>query len=312
MNEQEILDRAKRAAMSVDELDQPYDALLRRRDRKRRNQRIAAGVVGIAVFVAAVWIVTNGLSLDRSDTSVVPAVSGTTGPAETEPSQTGPVGWDGQGLPPEGTVLSYPVEGHQILEQNSYHTFRIVYGDGRVLWWNDLRSFGANGPGGGDYVLERRLTSEGVDLVRSGVHPSDLPDSAWADPEPRPYAPPRYSVCFEPNDGARPSEWPSGAVELLPAPAKDLLSGADADPLHPGCVVVGTVDARAFYDILTQERLDAASEEDIRDQNRGLVTPGATVGAWLLPDAERILGEQVGIYLHPLWPDGEWHAFGGA
>ena len=43
-----------------------------RRDRKRRNQRITAGVVGIAVFVAAVWIVTTVGSLDRSQTSVVP------------------------------------------------------------------------------------------------------------------------------------------------------------------------------------------------------------------------------------------------
>ena len=33
----------------------PFEQLVRRRDRKRRNQRVAAGVVGIAVFVAAVW-----------------------------------------------------------------------------------------------------------------------------------------------------------------------------------------------------------------------------------------------------------------
>ena len=36
--------------------DGAFERLLRRRDRKRRNQRITAGVVGIAVFVAAVWI----------------------------------------------------------------------------------------------------------------------------------------------------------------------------------------------------------------------------------------------------------------
>ena len=54
-----------------------FDQLARRRDRKRRNQRIAAGVVGIAVFVAAVWIVTSVSSLDRSDSSVVPAEDGT-------------------------------------------------------------------------------------------------------------------------------------------------------------------------------------------------------------------------------------------
>jgi hypothetical protein len=59
-----------------------FERLVRRRDRRRRNQRIAAGVVGIVVFVAAIWIVTSGLWLDRS----TPAVPGSkTGPAETTP-----------------------------------------------------------------------------------------------------------------------------------------------------------------------------------------------------------------------------------
>ena len=65
------------------------DQLLNRRDRKRRNQRITAGVVGIAVFVAAVWIVTSGGVFDRSETSVVPG-GDVTGPAETGPAETGP------------------------------------------------------------------------------------------------------------------------------------------------------------------------------------------------------------------------------
>ena len=43
-----------------------FEAFLRRRDRKRRNQRISAGVVGIGVFVAAIWIVTSSLSFGRS------------------------------------------------------------------------------------------------------------------------------------------------------------------------------------------------------------------------------------------------------
>jgi len=48
--------------------DGAFERLRRRRDRKRRNQRIAAGVVGIAVFVAAVWIVTSGGPSDRTQT----------------------------------------------------------------------------------------------------------------------------------------------------------------------------------------------------------------------------------------------------
>jgi dipeptidyl aminopeptidase/acylaminoacyl peptidase len=47
-----------------------------RRERKRRDQRITAGVVGIAIFVAAVWIVTTGGPFDRSQ----PAVTGSTVP----------------------------------------------------------------------------------------------------------------------------------------------------------------------------------------------------------------------------------------
>jgi Tol biopolymer transport system component len=63
-----------------------YERMLRRRDRKRRNQRIAAGVVGIAVFVAAIWIVTSVGSVDRTQTPAVP------GATETGPTPTPPAG----------------------------------------------------------------------------------------------------------------------------------------------------------------------------------------------------------------------------
>jgi hypothetical protein len=291
------------------------DDVRRRRDRKRRNQRITAGVVGIAVFVAAVWIVRDVALLDRGETSVIPGGSSTTGPAETGPAETGPAEtgassdeWDGYGLPPEGTALSTPVEGQPIERQRSYRTYLVVYADGRVLWWHALRTPTAAGQlGGGDYVLERRLTPEGVDLVRSGAIKTEdglatpaqvlqgLPSSAWADAE-RPYAPPRYSLCFWKGD-ERPV--PS-AVDLLPAQAKDVVRGDDPDPLHPGCLVVSTEEARAFYEILSEAGLNPASD-------LGGVTPGATVGAWLLSGTEGALGEQLGIYLRPLWPDGEWH-----
>lgn len=68
MNDQEILERAERAATRLVGSAAPYEDLLRRRDRKRRKQRITAGVVGIAVFVAAVWIVTSGVPADRTQT----------------------------------------------------------------------------------------------------------------------------------------------------------------------------------------------------------------------------------------------------
>jgi hypothetical protein len=315
IDERNLVERAVRALVRQ---KPAFDDLIRRRDRKRRNQRIAAGVVGIAVFVAAVWTVTGDLSFDRSQTSVVPG-GAVTGPAETGPTVAPDAEWDGYGLPPEGTALSTPAEGQPILQQSYggevllgektvscptgcrkwYHTFRIVYADGRVLWWNSLRS-----SGGGDYVKERRLTPEGVDLVRSGVEPDDLPDHAWADATASPYAPPRYSICFWANGLRDQSAAPLiPAVDLLPAAAKALLSGNDGDPLHPGCLVVGTSEARAFDDILSEEGLEAPPAPVAG----GGVTPGDTVDSWLLPGAESVLGEQVGIYLHPLWPDGDWH-----
>jgi hypothetical protein len=72
----------ERAGSNAPPLDLQLERVLRRRDRKRRNQRIAAGVGGIAVFVAAIWVVTSGLSFDQS----TPAVPGSeTGPAQTAP-----------------------------------------------------------------------------------------------------------------------------------------------------------------------------------------------------------------------------------
>ena len=56
--------------------DEAFERMQRRRDRKRRNQRIAAGVVGIAVFLAAIWIIATGGPIDRTQ----PAVTGPTVP----------------------------------------------------------------------------------------------------------------------------------------------------------------------------------------------------------------------------------------
>jgi hypothetical protein len=73
----------ERAASNFAPLDLPLERVERGRDRRRRNQRIAAGAVGIAVFVASVWIVTSGGVFDRTETPAVPGSE--TGPAETAP-----------------------------------------------------------------------------------------------------------------------------------------------------------------------------------------------------------------------------------
>jgi WD40-like Beta Propeller Repeat len=79
-------ERYERAFQQFRMPEPAWDRLVDRRDRKRRNKRIAAGVVGIGVFVATVWIVRDVAWLDRSETSVILGGSNTTGPAETGPA----------------------------------------------------------------------------------------------------------------------------------------------------------------------------------------------------------------------------------
>ena len=299
----------ERIARRVPVPDSAYERLLRRRDRKRRSQRIAAGVVGIAVFVAALLAVTTVGSFDRTQ----PGASGgaSTGPTVTGPPETGPTvapdaGWDGNGIPPEGVALSTPAEGELIGQFAEFHVgFLFVYADGRVIWHPDL--------GGGPF--ERRLTPEGVDLVRSGdIQAEDLlppwvlhgvPASAWADAEIKPYAPPRYAICLD----------PSRSVDLLPAPAQALLRGKEhtyegagpifaflegdehGDDFDPSteCFELTTDEALALDQILSDAGIERHSAADSGD-------------VWFVLQHE---GERVEIGFNPLFPHGLWHYMGG-
>jgi transglutaminase-like putative cysteine protease len=71
-----LLERAERAVSVVPLSPDGLDGLQRRRDRKHRNQRLSAGVVGMAVFVLAVGIVTTGVPFDRAETPAVPGAAG--------------------------------------------------------------------------------------------------------------------------------------------------------------------------------------------------------------------------------------------
>jgi hypothetical protein len=131
-------------------------------------------VVGIAVFVAAVWIVTSGGVFDRSETPAVP------GPAETGPTvppETEQVGFIG--LPPGGAAPSTPEHGELVLEffgtppSIDRWTHMWMYADGRLIWWQDVNEPNDSGLTG---LLERRLTPEGLDLVLSEVISTGLFD----------------------------------------------------------------------------------------------------------------------------------------
>ena len=145
--------------------EQAFERLVRRRDHKERNRRIAAGIVGVAAFVAAIWIVTSAGISDRG------LISTSTGPS-VGPSVEAPVGV--VGLPPEGATPSAPARGELVVVFLFGHTagdpgrFGLhLYADGRVIW----QRLTSERDGG---LVEQRLTPEGVELVRSEVLATDL------------------------------------------------------------------------------------------------------------------------------------------
>lgn len=263
----------ERIARRIPILEPAYERLLRRRDRKRRNQRIASGVVGIAVFVAGLLIVTSVGPLNRSETRVVPGGAGT-GPTVTPTAAPEP-GWDGVGIPPEGTIASAPETGDLIGHHGEYYGDVYVYADGRVIW-------SAGGPPS-RRIYERRLTAEGVDLVRSGViepavtktddqfHRSVLdgvPATAWADAEAELYVPSRYAFCFWPMSGDSNSgtvnggyEYPSTVLPFFPPAARAILRGEVSN--GPECSAVTTDEARTLDEMLTDVRVEDAEGDPI-------------------------------------------------
>jgi hypothetical protein len=147
-----------------------FEGFHSRRDRKRRNQRIAAGVVGITVFVAAVVAIRVAATGGPSDGNREPVSGPTIAPdvpvAPDVPEAVGLIG-----LPPEGATPSTPREGELVLSFMFGHTMGDpgrftfhVYADGRVIWerLGDLRRSSTG-------LIEQRLTREGVGLVRSEV-----------------------------------------------------------------------------------------------------------------------------------------------
>ena len=263
-----------------------FDGFLRRRDRKRRSQRIAAGVVGIAVFVAAVVVVTSVGSLDRSETSVVPGQD-VTGPAETGPTatETGPIGtgppavsqgWSDAAqpeyaLPPDGAAPSTPREGQLVDQFTGCCPSRwvYVYADGRVIAWQN--SF--DGRWLNRLFEERRLTPDGVGLVRSGavearnlmslaIDLEEVPTRAWEDPTPQPYVPSSYSVCLDAETSH--AEPHSTLVNYFPARARAILG----NELPGGCTQVTTDQARALLNILgTMSSFEMPTFDMIRVQD---------------------------------------------
>jgi hypothetical protein len=157
-----------------------WDRLLGRRHRRRRNQRIAAGVVGMAVFLATIWFVSSAGPLHRTHSPggpqpTAPSITPTPTPAPTQPSSATGIGFTDR-LPPTDLAPSAPERGELVLDFAFGHTFgdpgRFVgwlYEDGRFIW----ERLAPSGPTG---LVEQRLTPDGVELVLSDVASTGLLD----------------------------------------------------------------------------------------------------------------------------------------
>jgi hypothetical protein len=167
-----VIDEREVVQHAADRLAPPepaFDRLLRRRDRKQRNQRISAGVIGVAVFVAALGIIARDMGWGFNVTPVGPSPSTAPMPARGL-----------TGIAPKGAEPSRPVHGELIVGFSFGHTegdpgrYDVnVYADGRLIWrrLGDI-SEGTSTTG----WLEQRLTPEGVELMRAEVLATGLFD----------------------------------------------------------------------------------------------------------------------------------------
>ena len=313
----EVLDRL---APLLDAPEPSIEGFLRRRDRRRRNQRIAAGVVGIALFVVPVALIAVLSSRDRTQTPAGPGP--TVSPASTR------VGFIG--LPPEGATPSTPESGELVFSlwgsTDTIPRSRVwVYADGRLIWWREADlPYGANARSTG--FLEQRLTSEGVELLRSEIISSGrfgrdldladrriidaqrdshlgllvarlldpaswLPASAWRDQEIRAYVPTAFAICFD----AGPEPIGVGRLlDLLPRPAADLLRTKHRTiEFGVHCYEVTTEEARALADVF-----DEAGYRDT-DPNPALYVLAYSVSA---PDP---INDEIPFSFQPVLPHGK-------
>jgi hypothetical protein len=202
--------------------DDPEALIEEARQRSRRRRRL----YGAAAAVLALLGIVLFASFGRPESSRS---------ASPEPPLV-PIARDG-----EATVLA------QFAKFGYGWVF--VYDDGRVVFHQYGRPiYSSPAPS----LLERRLTADGLDLVRSGALPASaflhalssrahgnadlwtpvmgtsLPAGLWADPEFEPYVPSRYAVCNQVEPGGPGyRESLAGILQSLPAPARALLRGKE-------------------------------------------------------------------------------------
>ena len=188
----------------------------------------------------------------------------------------------------------------------------LVYADGRVISYPDLDAY--QPPGVRPYtILERRLTTAGVDLVRSGhVEPGTflqrraslpawadqrlpraywadfVPRAHWADPVPRAYEPSRYAVCPGNADGVY-------AMDRVPAAAQKLLRGNERAFTYAPVLLEGEVPPAECFEL---------SAAEARALRQAYIYAGRPMDGIGFPGS-------VAMHLAPILPHGEPVAWSG-
>jgi hypothetical protein len=194
----------------------------------------------------------------------------------------------------------------------------LLYGDGRVIWSQDL-GFAIDPLGVPGVPYERRLSAQGLELLRSGQFQlsgvigrgtSAVPDSVWTGPRAKPYEATTYAICSavpNPITGTPALLADAEVMARLPASAQAILGGAaqatsspfspldDQSPAPGGCPEVTRDQANALVAIL----------------NDPAVGSGTVVYDSSARDPALIVFNDVWLQFAPVLPDGHWVATGG-
>jgi hypothetical protein len=157
-------DVLERYAVLFDAHDPSYEGFVRRRDRKRRNQRIVAGAVGLAVFIGGLWFLVAGGWLDVTRAPTVP------GSPVPRPTTSAPRSFPG--LPAAGAAPSTPARGRLVLSVSAGWRSLWVYADGRLIWAREGYFNNASNDGTG--MFEQHLTSQGIEFLRAAAATTGL------------------------------------------------------------------------------------------------------------------------------------------
>ena len=185
-----------------------------------------------------------------------------------------------------------------------HYGWTLVYGDGRVMF----------GPDRGQ-LLERRLTAQGLDRVRSGaiqpralLPPSSQPADTWAAAEWTPYLPKRHAACYWWRNSLHDATQMLGR---LPAPARALLRGRERTYPNVDLFTRRYVDSIAARvecsEVHAQEApvvIETLEAAGIALDNRPLGATSSRCGSIKRP-------ERIDVCFYPVLPHGSWIGWGG-